>query len=1650
MQYENLWHMFTSTAATHLDDLALVVGQKKLTYRQLLQEVYFYIDYLQKQNVQRGDVVGILLPRDASLVVAILGIIGSGAAYVPLNSRYPQSRQEAILTDSNCKFLVTESSTISTTTKLLVPPQGGTLVIQPNNLKIDSTDLAYIIYTSGSTGMPKGVMISHGNAYALIKWVQQTYTREQLAFTLVATSICFDLFVFEMFAPLTTGGCMVLVNHALSLIDDTPDEPITLINTVPSAIEALVTAKAIPDSVATINLAGEALLQALVNNIYSQTKVKKIYNLYGPTEATTYSTFYLAEKSNDRLMVPIGQAIAGTKVYLLDHNQHPVPKLGRGEIYIGGVGVAQGYCNREQENQKRFINLTVNNKEIKLYRTGDLARFNDMQELEYLGRQDQQIKLRGFRVEPNEIAHALKQHPHVAQAYIMTHPEVGGGQQLLAYVVSEKTLDLDQKELSIWLEKYVPDYMIPSYYIQLPHLPLNVNGKIERNQLPLPIHNEIPLFEVSEEIASSLMQIWQSLLGIKDVKNNDNFFYVGGHSLLAANLQSKIQEVFKVEFKLEEIFSYPTLSQQAQLISERELKCAPVKFEKLPRPKKIPLSFEQQRLWYLQYAQKDIPISNIPITITIQGELDISALTKAFTAIIRRHEILRTTYEAANCSIEQIVQDKFDFVVDEVLCNLEELPSIMLAKANKKFDLCTDLMINATFFKVSDGQRVLMVTQHHIASDAWSLNILMRELSSYYQAYHRKESLPELPVPLQYADYSCWQRNYLNDVVLQDNINFWKQKLEHAPETIKLPYDLARTGQESYRGQFYQWQLPTELVAQLQAVANRNQATLFMVLLTAFNILLYRYTQQNDFCVGILSANRSFSELEHTLGFFVNTLVARNLVDSNVSARTLLRQVRETVLECLAHQQLPFDKLVETLRPNHDSVRHPFFQVLFSLQNSLIGELELDDLTVDVNEYDRNIAKFDLSLSLVEKPQGLFGTFEFNSDLFYPETIVRLSTHYTQILRSLISDLDTSVGDIELFTAAEKHRWLVELNGSANCYNDTINLGVAFHESANKNLSKMAVISGNDSLTYGELDEKSSQLANLLKEYGIGVGSNVGLLLPRCPETIISILGVIKTGACYIPLDPCAPIDRLDYILKDADINLVLSMQDYTNNLPSILDLDLLLLETLAPRIIEQKSHLPEADISATSNCYIIYTSGSTGKPKGVIASHEGVFRLVKNCNYVHLDEHQVLLQVSQLVFDGSTFDIWGSLLNGATLVMMPDGLPNLNTLAALVQQHQVTALFVTTHLFNSLVDYKLPFLSPLKQLLFGGDVASVYHVKKFQQAHPDCAISNIYGPTETTTFALSYLIPQTIDTHHPLPLGVPINDTSVVILSEHMQLTPVNVPGEIYLGGPRLANGYLNQTELTQEKFIKNPVLELPTNLLYRTGDIGAYRADGQIVFLGRRDDQIKLRGYRIELPEIEQVLRGVEQINDAVVIVQKPEEILVAYIIYVPGQTLNVQLVQDAVARRLPKYMVPDAIEVLSEYPLTNNGKIDKSRLPAHKANRRKTTASLKIDNEIASIIHEVWMEILEDSEVTYEDNFFEIGGNSLKIIHILDRLQTHFCDNAAILKKLDITVLFQYPNIAKLTNFLSGDSETVLKTETTLRRIERRANQEESVEL
>lgn len=1623
MKISNLWQHIQTVATKDRQALAIADSEGKWCYQELINAVNHFIEVLQQADVKQGDRVAVLMPRNRSLPAWLLAILAVGACYVPLSPRAPRARNLHIMEDASCQFLVSEEVFEPAQSIRPFMPDDNHVSAKSSTIgtEIQDCDLAYILYTSGSTGKPKGVMISRGNMQALLQWGVQQFAAQDLRYTLAATSLSFDLSVFEIFLPLVAGQTVIIADDILCLINNPPNISPSLINTVPSAAKTLLAQKAIPDSVRVINLAGEALEQSLVDSLYQYTKAHTVYNLYGPTETTTYSSFYPAKPGEARLMVPIGKPINGTEIYILDKRQQILPPLAKGDIYIVGEGVTQGYCNRPTDTHARFLVLTIRNQKICLYKTGDIGRYLLDGNLEYLGRADDQVKLNGFRIETGEICARLKQHLAIEDAVVAARACFANSewQQLLAWVVPAENTAISTESCRTWLAQWLPDYMIPQHIMVLETLPLNSNGKVDKAALPLPDNQEAPLADWQNPLEETLVNLWKSVLGEIHFHRHDNFFHIGGHSLLAAQLLARYRSHFQITCQLSDLFQHSTIALQAAwiAINLQENKCQQAVQFNQPRSAEIPLSYEQTRLWFLQYSRPDVPISNIPILIEMTGKLDIEAFEKSMEQIIERHEILRTVYHMQENILMQQVKVFPPFKLSITHISAEQKDLALLNEANLPFDLSRDCMVRGKLFITNDTS-CLMITQHHIASDAWSLNIFMGELSSLYTALLYKQEPPTLPTVVQYADYSCWQQHHAQDFTHE--LAYWKQSLQGAPAQVLLPFDRPKGAIQTFNGAFLLIDLPENKLDQLQQLAQQKNGTLFMVLLTGFVILLHRYSSQVDFCTGILSANRPHQALSQTLGFFVNTLVMRHRLQDGMRCEDLLDQIRDTVLKGLEHQSVPFEQVVQTLCTERSLQQHPLFNVLFSLQNALDTNLNLQDLTLKVQEYDRKIAKFDLSLAIMEQEQKLAIIFEYNTDLFDKETIVQIAAHYECILTQLPTNLSESISALDLLTEVEYQTLVVEMNQHQKRETGEMDLMPCFLEMAHQYPRHPAIMATDIQINYQQLHSRILILADMLIEYGMQPGMPVGILLPKGVDAIVSMLAIIYLGGYYLPLSPDWPAGRLEYIIRDTGVFLIIGEEQSCQHLPATIGVMLInTAEIIWEKLPTQSLEMAPANKEAL--CYVMYTSGSTGEPKGVLTTREGVLRLVKSTNYVRLDKPR-MLQVSPLIFDGSTFDIWGSLLNGGTLVLMPDGLPELKCLAEQLITHSIDTLFLTTQLFNHMVEYHLSAFASLEQVLFGGEAASSNFVQRFKTQYPDCTLSNIYGPTECTTFALSHVISQNFDPGKPIALGKPLTNTSAIILNEAGRVCPPGIKGEIHLGGSGLALGYLNQASLTATKFIPNPFPELAGTRLYKTGDSGYYNRDGDMVFAGRVDNQIKLRGHRIEPGEIEQALRNINSVREALVTVQK--DCLVAFISMQPGLQIDITQVRKLLAVALPKYMLPDAIHLLDHFQLNANGKIDRQQLPVWQPGFMTVTEEIDVaDNDYIAIIRDIWKEVLEHTRIGSQDNFFEIGGNSIKIMVVLDKLTHAFRDNANIMDTLTIMALFQYPTLKDLSQYLAN---------------------------
>jgi len=1625
------------------DAIAVVFEDEQLTYRELNTQANQLAHYLRNLKVGAESLVGVCMERSLEMIIGLLGVLKAGGAYVPLDPAYPKERLAFMLEDSRALVVLTQRGLLDS-----LPPSSATVVCvdrewkkivnesdENPDSKVTSDNSAYVIYTSGSTGKPKGVAIEHRSPVAFLTWTHSAFAAEDLAGVLASTSICFDLSVFELFAPLTTGGRVILAENALALPTLPAVSQVTLINTVPSAIAELLRLNGIPPSVRTVNLAGEPLGTGLVQQIYEKTSAKLVYDLYGPSEDTTYSTYALRTSQGPQT---IGRPISNTCIYILDGRLNPTPTGIPGELYLGGVGLARGYLNRPDLTAERFVPDPFSNKPgARLYRTGDVARYLSDANVEFLGRIDHQVKVRGFRIELGEIEAVLSQHPDIDQA-IAVDREIAGDKRLIGYVVPKGEQRSSTDDLKAFLRKKLPEYMVPSAFVFLDALPLTPNGKVDRKVLPKPdqsrAHLKEPYAAPRTPIEELLKEVWAEVLRLEQVGIHDNFFELGGHSLLATQVVSRIRQALQVELPLRDLFANPTVAGIAERIEEsrrEEQGLATLPLVPVSREKDLPLSFAQQRLWFLDQLEPERSFYNIPYGVRLQGPVNVEALRNALNAIVNRHEILRTTINVVDGNPIQVTKQNesvslstIDLSKTPELQREDELHSRLRNEIQRPFDLSRDLMLRATLLRFDPVQHILLLVTHHIASDGWSTGILWEELATLYEVFSRRESNPLLELPIQYADYAVWQRQWLQGEVLERQLLYWKKQLSGVC-VLELPTDRPRPAVQTYQGSRQSIELSKELTQELKALSRKEGVTLFMILLAAFQTLLYRYSGQEDIAVGAPIAGRTRSETEGLIGFFVNTLVLRSDLSGDPTFREFLDRVRKIALEAYEHQDIPFEKLVQEVNPARNLGRTPLFQVVFALQNVPRQTLALPGLTVTRVDVSAPTAKFDLFLAVRDGSNGLTGSMEYNTDLFGDARIAGMLRHYERLLESIVADPEQRISELAMLSGGEEHQLLNEWNDTDREYPKDKCIQQLFEEQVEKTPEATAVIFGEEQLTYRDLNKRANQLAHHLRKLGVGPDVLVGICVERSLEMVIGLLGILKAGGAYLPLDPGYPPERLRFMLEDTSARVLLTQQRFEENLPKE-GRELLSLNRAWGEIgRESEENLPTQS-SPENLAYVIYTSGSTGKPKGVEIPHKGIVRLICGAEYARFDSSEVFLQLAPIAFDASTFELWGALANGAQCVLFPGSIPSPQELGTILRQYKVSTLWLTASLFNAVIEQAPEALSEIRQLLTGGETLSVAHIRRALSVLPDTRIINGYGPTESTTFTCCYQIPKQLDeTVISISIGRPISNTQVFILDSHLKPVPIGVVGELYIGGDGLARGYVHRPGETAGTFIPNPFSDEPGARLYKSGDLARYLAQGGIEFIGRLDDQVKIRGFRIELGEIENTLKQHPSVRNAVVVAKEDNpgnKGLVGYIILNESFNTPANELKKFLKYKLPEYMVPTAFVFLDTLPLTANGKVDRQALPPPDQGRREIESAFAApQNELQQKLVKIWEKVIGVNPIGIKDNFFDLGGHSLIIVRLIAQIEKAFG------KRLPPAILFQAPTVEQLADIIGEEPDS-----------------------
>ncbi|XXY13216.1 amino acid adenylation domain-containing protein [Sorangium sp. So ce216] len=1622
--------LFEAQARRTPDATALVSGTTRLSYRELDARANGVAQQLVARGVKPEQVVPVMLERGADLVVALLGVLKSGAAYAPIDPAYPRERVGFVLEDTDAPVVLTQASLVDhlaeayraramfvTDARASSPARGG-------EGELAQGHRAYIIYTSGSTGRPKGVDIEHRSAVAFVSWAMRVFGPDELEGVLAATSVCFDLSIFELFVTLAAGGKVLLAENALALPTLPARDEVTLVNTVPSAAAELLRCDGIPRSVRTVNLAGEPLPAETVAALHALPHVEKVYNLYGPSEDTTYSTYVKTTRGGWR--PTIGRPIENTRAYVLDAELEPVAIGVAGEVYLSGAGLARGYLNRAKETAARFLPDPFSEVPgARMYRTGDVARYLPDGNLEFLGRTDHQVKVRGFRIELGEIESALRRCAGVRDAVVVARGDAPGTRRLVAYV----TGDPHAGSLREQLRARLPEYMVPSGFVVLESLPLTPSGKVDRRSLPEPddaLGNEHVAPRTAGE--ERLVAIWRDVLRAERVGVTDNFFELGGHSLLATQVVSRIRRELGVEVPLRALFEAPTVELlAARLGSEGSRAAGPAIVAAARGAGARSTSFAQERLWFLDQLEPESVAYNIPMALRIEGRLDVDALARSVLEVTRRHESLRTTFaQGAEGEVVSVVHaEPLGGLEREDLRGEADGLYRVRAEAEREartpFDLKRGPLLRARLLSLSEQEHVLLLTLHHIVSDGWSLGVLVREVTALYEAFAHHRGSPLAPLSIQYADYAAWQRAWLSGAELEAQRAYWKGHLAGAPAALELPTDRPRPAVQSYAGATVRRALGKELSERVDALSHKLGATPFMTLLAGFSVLLGRYSNQRDIVVGTPIANRTRAETEPLIGLFVNTLAVRTDLSGEPTFVDLLGRVKQATLGAYAHQDLPFERVVEALNAPRDLSRSPVFQVMFALQNAPAPALELAGLTLRLLDLDPGTSKFDLMLDVVPTKEGYVARWEFNSDLFDPPSIERLASHFINVLDGALSRPDRSVYGVPILSAGERRSIVKGWNATRADLRPTP-VHALFEETARRLPDVLAVLFDGRSMTYAELHRRSNRFARHLQKLGVEPHSLVGMCLERSLDVPVAVLAILKAGAACVPMDASYPSERLRFMAEDSRAPVVVT-QTHLRHLVEGSGSRVVCMDDCAAAWAEPDTDLA-VEVGLSALCYVIYTSGSTGRPKGAALPHLMLTNLIQwQLTESTMGVGERTLQFSPLSFDVCYDELFSTWASGGTLVLVSEETRrDPARLLEVILRDRVARLFIPFVALQGIAEAarEKATLTALREIVCGGEQLQITpEVVELHRQLPGSLLHNQYGPTESH-FVTAYRLTGDPSLWPRLPpIGKPMFNTQMYVLDARLEPVPVGVRGDLYIAGVNLARCYWQRGDLTAERFVPDPFSDTPGARMYRTGDVARYLPDGNIEFLGRSDYQVKVRGFRIELAEIEQALMAIESVGAASAVVREDRpglKRLIGYVVPRPGAALDARALRAALSQRLPEYMVPSGFVVLESLPLTPSGKVDRRSLPEPEEGLGNEHVAPRTAGEERLVA--IWRDVLRAERVGVTDNFFELGGHSLLATQVVSRIRRELG------VEVPLRALFEAPTVELLAARLGSE--------------------------
>lgn len=1622
--------LIEAQARSRPEATALTFGDQQLTYAELMRRSAVLAARLKQAGIAHGTIAALCMHRSTEMVIAALAVMQAGAAYLPLDPSHPAERLQFILDDSAAKAVLTNTDLPWLETQARISSPGPSVIhvqAQPDSaspaLSSDDqpkpSDPAYVIYTSGSTGTPKGVVIEHRALANLLAAMQAELGLGAADVMPVVMALSFDGAVMEMLLPLSAGARLVLfdhhtVNDPRRLAQALDETGVTVMLSTPSAWRSLLESGWAGRRRLKALSGGEALAPETAAALVERTA--EVWNLYGPTETTVLSTLWRVQPESERIL--IGRPIANTQVYVLDHHRQPVPAGVSGEIYIGGSGLAAGYLNRPELTAQSFVpNPFRKDAGGRLYRTGDLGRFLPTGELEYLGRLDDQVKIHGYRIEPAEIEAVLARHPLVAAAAVIPFEEPGGDRALAAFVAWRgDSRDETERlaELRRFLQTALPIFMIPGRFIFLDALPITPNGKLDRKALAAlnpEAARQAHAGSPRNPIEAALVEIWQKTLGLQYVGIYDNFFEIGGHSLTATQIGSRIDRQFGTALALTLIFEQPTIAAlarkiQAELAGGKFAPPGPI----LPTPRSgpMPVSFSQERMWFIQQMDPHNSAYNVPAAVRLIGKLDIPLVKDCLSALIRRHEVLRSTiYNTPDGPVLMITPEQepeFE-VIDLRLIPADEreahLFGLLAAEAGQPFDLARGPLLRLFVYLLADAEAVILVNMHHVATDAWSIGVMIRELDMLYRAGMEGRSAELPPLRIQYADFARWQREWFSGEIAEAQLAYWRKQLEGLGP-LALPTTRPRPPLQTYGGEMVSARLTPRLVEAVRQAAHDEHLTPFMVYEAGFSALLQRYTGQDDLSVGMPIANRHWLENEDLVGTFVNTLVLRSDLSGDPTFRELLARTRNTALQAFAHQDYPFERLVADLQVQRDLSISPLFQVMFNYTDTRMPDTAAAGLQWAPVVFDRCAAQFDLTVTVSKVNDEHILTAEYNVDLFERRLMQALLDHYVRLLENGLVDPETRLSQLEMLGPEEQQRLLKQWNDTAVLFADMRPLQALFEQQARRTPNQTAVVWKDQRLSYAELNRGANRLARYLRKAGVGADTCVGVFMERSPEMIVALLAVLKSGAAYVPMDPKYPDKRLAYMLEDSQAVALLTHGAAAERLrPGAARL--IRVDAESSRIASESDADLDLVVEMDSIAYIIYTSGSTGEPKGVQGLQRGIVnRLHWMWEKFPFEPGEICCQKTALSFVDSIWEIFGPLLRGVPLVILSDEtITDPGLLVEALGEHAVTRLVLVPSLLRVILENEADLdrrLRHLKLWTTSGEKIPAKLSRLFFDRLPGRTLLNLYGCSEATADSTYHIVDPNAQ-EAGVPIGRPIANTCIYILDDRQRPVPVGVPGEIYIGGDGLGRGYHRRPELTAEKFVTLQIGRQNPKRLYRSGDLGRYRLDGEIDYLGRIGSQVKVRGHRIEIGEIEAVLARHATVKQTLVraIDAGGAQQLIAYI--QPGDELAVSEVDVAELRRfaaefLPDYMLPARWAVIDRFPTLPNGKIDLAALPLPEA----LPATIGPYREeapgwIEQRLSRLWEQTLGVKPQGIDDNFFELGGHSLLVISLVQAIETEF---------------------------------------------------------